>query len=138
MLLDETDDILINILCLRPHLIIEVRTVKRTLEFLRIQDAQILLDIRAHLVGSRRCQSDDRRLADLIHDRTDTTVLGTEVMSPLRDTVGFINGIERNLHRLEEVHILLFRKRLRRHIEQFGDTRLDIRLHLVNGTLVER
>ena len=83
MLLDELDDILVHILRLRTHLVVEVRTVERALELLRLRHAEILLDVGTHLIGGRSRQSDDGRLANLVDDGTNTTVLWTEVMTPL-------------------------------------------------------
>ena len=138
MLLDESHNILVNILRLGAHLIIEVRTVERALELGGIEDAQILLDIRTHLVGSCGRQSDDGRLSHLVNDRTYATLLRTEIMSPLRDTMGLVDGIERNLHRLQELHIIVLGERLGCHIQQLGPTLANVLLHLVDGRLVER
>ena len=82
MLLDKLDDILIDILRLRTYLVVEVRTVERTLELCRINDTEVFLDICTYLICRRRCQGDDRCLAYLIDNRTDTTVLRTEVVTP--------------------------------------------------------
>ena len=138
MLLDELNDILVHILGLRTHLIVEVGTVEGTLELLGIHHPQVLLDIGTHLVGSRSGQGDDRCLPDLVDDRTDSAILRAEVVTPLRDTMGLVDGVERNLHRLEEVHVLLLRERLGCHVEQLGMTRRDVSLHLIDGRLVER
>ena len=94
VLFDETDDILVDLIGLGAHLIIEVRTVERTLELVSIQNAQVLLDIRTHLVGSCCRQGNDGCIANLIDDRTDTAILRTEVMTPFRDTVSLVYGIE--------------------------------------------
>ena len=59
-------------------------------------------------------------------------------MAPLRDTMCLVDGIERYLHRLEELHILLLGKRFRRNIQQLGMPSQDVRLHLVNRGFVER
>ena len=138
MLLDELDDVLINILRLRTYLVIQVRTVERTLELLGIHDTQILLDIRTDLIRCRRRQGNDGCLTDFIDDRTDATILRTEVMTPLRDTMGLVNGVERDLRLLQEFHILVLGQRLGSHIEQLGLTIQDIGLHLIDSRLVQR
>ena len=94
VLLDETHNVLVDVLGLGTHLVVEVGTVERALELGGIDDAEVLLDIGTHLVGSRSGQRDDRSLPYLVDNRTDATVLGTEVVAPLRDTMGLINGIE--------------------------------------------
>ena len=83
VLLDELDDILVDIFRLRTYLIIEVRTVERTLELLGIDHVEVLLDVTAHLVSGRGSQGDDWSLAYLVDNRTDTAVFRSEVMSPL-------------------------------------------------------
>ena len=49
-----------------------------------------------------------------------------------------IDGIERNLHRLQEFHIIFLGKRLWSHIQQFGPSLTYILLHLVYRRFVER
>ena len=83
VLFDELDDILVHILRLRTYLVIEVRTVKRTLELRGVDNTEVLLDVRTHLVCSRSRESDDRCRTYLVDNRTDTTILRTEVVSPL-------------------------------------------------------
>ena len=138
VLLHETDDVLVYLARLRSHLIVEVRTVERALELHGIEDAQVLLDVRPHLVSSRCREGDDRSLTNLVDDRAYATILRTEVVSPLRDTMGLVDGIERYLHRLQELHIVLLRQRLGGYIQQFGDASTDVGLHLVDGPFVQR
>ena len=58
-------------------------------------------------------------------------VLRTEVMPPLRDTVCLIHRIERNLHVLQKVHILVLLQALRRQVQQFRPPFRNILLHLM-------
>ena len=83
MLLNELDDILIDIHRFRAYLVVEVRAVERALKLLGIQNAQILLDIGTHLVCCRCRQRNNRCHTNLVDDRTDATILRSEVMSPL-------------------------------------------------------
>ena len=138
MLLDKAYNILIYILGLGTYLVVQVRTVERTLELRGINDTQALLDIRTHLIRCRGSQGNNRCHTNLVDDRTDTTVFRTEVMSPFRDTVSLVNCIERDLHRFQELHIILLCERFRSHIEQFRPSLADILLHLVDRRLVQR
>ena len=138
MLLDKLDDVLIHILGLRPHLVIKVRTIKRTLELRSIEDTQVLLDVAAHLVRCRRRQRNNGCLAYLVDNRTDTAVFRAEVMAPFRNTMRLIDGIERDLHRLQELHIVLLRQRLGGDIQQFGVSCQDVCLHLIYRGFVQR
>ena len=52
--------------------------------------------------------------------------------------MSLVNGIERNLDRLQELHIIFFRQGLGSHVQQFCISRQDICLHLINGCLVQR
>ena len=83
MLLNELDNILVHIFGLGTNLIIQVGTVKRALELVSIHDTQVFLDIRAHLVRSRSRQGYHGSIAYLINDGTNTTILRTEIVSPL-------------------------------------------------------
>ena len=116
VLLDELDDLLVDIGGLLPHFVIEIRTIERTLVLLCVHDAQALLDVGTNLVGGSGCKCDDRSIANLVDSGAYIAILRSEIMSPLRDAVGFINGIKRNLDLLEESYILLFVKRLGSHI----------------------
>ncbi len=105
MLLKETDNLVVGVLValLLPHLIIKVGAVERTLELLGVGDAEVALDVDAHLVGSRCREGDDghtlllARCGDAVERGADVAVLGAEVVAPLRDTVGLIDGDKRNL-----------------------------------------
>ena len=82
LLKDEAYDVLLHILGLGTHLIIEIGPIEGTLEFYGIHDAKALLDVSPHLVGGSGCECYDGSHAYLIDKRTDTAILGTEVMSP--------------------------------------------------------
>ena len=100
MLLDELDDLPVGIVValLRPYLVIQVRTVEGALELHAILDAQTAHDVRTHLVGSRRRKRNDRSHADRFNRMAYLAVLRTEVMSPFRDTVCLVNGVEADLY----------------------------------------
>ena len=100
VLLDETHDVLVDVLGLWPYLIVKIGAVERALKLNGIDDAQVLLDVRAHLVGSRGRQRNDGSLAYLVDDGPYAPVLRSEVMAPLRNAMSLIDGIERNLTRL--------------------------------------
>ena len=59
-------------------------------------------------------------------------------MSPLGDAMSLIDGIERNLHRAQEIDILVFRERLGSDIKEFCLALLDVILDKVDGRLVQR
>ena len=59
MALDELDDILVNILCLFPDLIIEVGTVERGDEGFRLIHTKVLLNVGAHFGCGRRREGDN-------------------------------------------------------------------------------
>ena len=78
VLFDKLDNILVDILRLRSHLIIEVRTVEGAFELRGVKDAEVFLDVGTYLISGRCRQSNDGRWANLIDNRTDTTVLRTK------------------------------------------------------------
>ena len=137
VLLDETDDVVIYIV-LGPDFVVEVRAVERRLEDRSVGHAQILLNIQLHL-GRRGCrQGDQRRRTDFVDDRTDAAVLGTEIMSPLRNAVRLVDGVERHLYFTQEGHVVLLGQRLGSEVKQFGLPRQHVGAHLRHGGLVER
>ena len=94
ILLDETNDLLVDLVGLWPHLIIQVGPVERTVELFCIDNAKAFLDIGAHLVGGGGGKRDDRSIADFLDGGPDVPVFGSEVMSPFRDTVRLVDSIE--------------------------------------------
>ena len=139
MLLDELDDLPVGIVValLRPHLVVQVRTVEGTLELYAILNTQAAHDVRTHLVGSRRRKCDDRSNADRINGMAYLAVLRTEVMSPFRDAMRLVNGIEADFNRPQECNVLLLVQRLRSDIKQFRMPRDDIRTYLVDLGLLQ-
>ena len=123
---------------LGTDLVVEVRPVERRLEDRHVGHAQVLLDVHLHLGRRGGRQGDQRRLPDLVDDRADAAVLRTEVVTPLRDAVGLVDGIERDLDLAQEGHVVLLGERLGREIEQLGLALHDIRAYLRHGRLVER
>ena len=82
VILNETDDVLFNILGLRPYFVEKVGTVEGASEVLRFNNAEVLLNIHPHLVGSRSCESYDRCSANGIDGRTYFAVFNSKVVSP--------------------------------------------------------
>ena len=111
MLLNKHDDIAVYLLRLWAYFVVEVGTIKRTFELQSFANAQVFLNVGAHFIGSRGRKGYHRRLSDTRNGGSDITILGAEVVSPLRDTMRFVYGIERNLYRLQKFHILIFTQR---------------------------
>ena len=59
-------------------------------------------------------------------------------MTPFRDTVRFVDGIERNMNFFEQGYVILLCQGLRSDIEQLGATVEQISAHFVNLRLAER
>ena len=137
MLTDKHDNLAIYVVSLLTYFIEEVWAVERALELSGINNAQVLLDICAHLVGSRSRKCNHRCLAYLVDNRAYASILWAEVMSPLRDTVRLIDSVERNLDTSQEFHVVLLGQGFRCHIKEFGLTTQDITLHLLDGRFVE-
>jgi len=58
-------------------------------------------------------------------------------MSPLRDTVCFVNRVEGDLDVSQELNVFHFGERLRSHIQHLCFSGKDIFLHLFNLLLIE-
>ena len=136
-LLDETYDVAVDVV-LGAYLIEEVGPVERRLEYRSVGHTQILLYVHLHLRRRRRREGYERRLPDIVYDGTDTAVLGSEIMSPLRYTVRLVDGIERYLDLAQERDVILLGKRFGRKIEQFCLSGQHVAPHLVDRGLVER
>ena len=92
----------------------------------------------SYLVGCSCREGNDGCVADFVDNGADAPVFGAEVMSPLRDTVCFVDGIERDFDTFEELHVLLLRQRFRGDIQQLGLAGEDVALHLVDGSFGQR
>ena len=136
IVLNELDDVPVYICSLGAYLIIEIRAVERWLEHLRIHHTQILLDVMLHFRCSRRSQRYQRGFSYFIDNGTDAAILRTEVMTPFRNTMGFVHGIERNLHRFQKLHILFLRQWFRSYIQQLCLTTEYVGPYLVYRALV--
>ena len=137
VLFDEADDVAVDV-ALGADLIVEVRPVERRFEDRGVGHAQVLLNIQLHLGRGRGREGDQRRGADLVDDRADAAVLGPEVVSPLRDAVRLVDGVERHLYLMQERHVVLLGERLGGEIEQFGLPGEHVGADLRHGGLVER
>ena len=111
VLFNKANNILIHIICLRTYFVIQVRTIKWRFKLRRTYHSQVLLNIHLHFRSSRRRQSNNRCFTDFIDNRTDATIFRTEVMSPFRDTMCFVNSIKRDLHMFQKIYIFFFCQR---------------------------
>ena len=134
----ELDDVLVYILRLRSHLVVKVGPVERALELLGANYPEVLLYVQPHLVGCGGRQGYHRGLPYLVDYGAYAPVLGPEVVAPLRYAVRLVDGIERYLYRLEELHVVLLGQRLGRDVQELGAALADVGLHLVDGGLVLR
>ena len=138
VLADEAYDLLVNVLGLLPHLVVEVGTVERALELTRVLDAEAALYVGAHLVGGGGGEGYYRCHAYLFYRAAYLSVFRTEVVAPLRDAVGLVDGIERHLDLLEELYVFLLVERFGSHIQQLGMPGFHIGFHVVYGGFLER
>ena len=90
--------LLVNVVRLGSDLIVEVWSVERAFVFYGVRYTERFLYVESHFV--RRCcsESDDGCVSNLVYDGSDASVFRSEVVSPFRDAVCFVNGIERYLH----------------------------------------
>ena len=92
--LDKLDNIPVYVIRLRAYFVIQVRTIERRLELLRVLHTQVFLNIHTHLRSRGGSKGYHRRLSYFINNRTDAAVLRTEVMPPFRNTVRFVHCIK--------------------------------------------
>ena len=132
------DYVTIHVFGLGAHLVVKVGTVEARLVDTGVGHAEVFLYVVLHLGGSRGRKGDYGTRRYLVDDRTYLAVFGAEIVSPFRDTVGFVDGVERNRHPFQEIDIVLLGKAFGSYIQQFGAAVEYIFLDLVDRTLVER
>lgn len=93
-LLDKLDYIAVNILGFRADFVVEVRTVERTLVGNGIGYAQTLFDVGSHLFGGSGSECNHGGITNVVDDGAYFAVFGTEVVTPFRDAMSLVNGIE--------------------------------------------
>lgn len=134
---DITDNILRGIR-LRTDLVEKIRPVERRLEYRSVEHTEVLLNVHLYFRRSRRGQRDQRRLPDLVDDRTNAAVLRAEIVSPFRNTVRLVDRIERYFDFPQEIDVILFGKRFGSEIQQFGFPGQHVLFDLRDGRLVQR
>ena len=75
----------------------QVRAVERRDECFRITQFQLIQDVRPGDFVCRSCQGDDRYFRKILFQNGQLGVFGAEIMSPMRDTMRFIDGDQRNV-----------------------------------------
>ena len=95
---DEAHQVAVCVAILIAHLIIEVGAVEARFEHRSIRHAQILLHIVLHLGGGGSRQRYHRTQTYLFYYRPYAPVFGPEIMSPFRDAVCLVYGVERYGH----------------------------------------
>ena len=75
----------------------QVRAVERRDECFRITQFQLIQDVRPGDFVCRSCQGDDRYFRKILFQNGQLGIFGAEIMSPMRDTMRFIDGDQRNV-----------------------------------------
>ena len=138
VLTNEFDDLFIHIIRLWAYFVVEICPIKWALKLVGIHNSEALLDVSTHLVGRCCSQSYDGSIANFVDRWTYIAILRTEVVPPFWYAMSFINGVEWNVNRLEELYILFFIERFWSHIEQLGLATSHVIHHLLDGWFVER
>ena len=81
----------------------EVRTVEAGDELTGIMQVELFDDVMSGNFISSSCQCHDRRLGEFLAEDAQLGVFRTEVMSPLTDTVGFVDGKERDVDMTQQI-----------------------------------
>jgi hypothetical protein len=127
--LDVLDELFLGI-DFRPHLVVEVFAVERRLEQGRLFHLEVALNVSLHLGRGRGRKGDDGQVAQAVDDALDLAVLGPEVVPPLGDAVGLVDGHQRDVGFLEKGHVLFLGEGFGRHVEQLGFAAEHVLFHL--------
>ena len=82
--------------------ITDVRSVESGLDQALLGNAELLENVGAGDFVGCRSQREPGHMLELIEHRAQCAVIGTEIVSPFRNAVGFIDGKERNVGCCEE------------------------------------
>ncbi len=135
---DKFYDVAVGVLVLRSDLVVKVLTVERGFEDGNIVHAEVFLDVVLHLRGCRGCEGYNGTRSDLVDYRSYAPVFRTEIVAPLRDAMGFVDGKERDLDRAQEVDVVFLGQRLGRNIEELGLARYYVIFYGIDGSLGQR
>ena len=135
---DIANEVFIYILCFRPYFIIKVWPVKRRLKHSGLGHTEVFLYVVLNLRRSSGSESDKRTRTDFIDNRANSAIFGAEIVSPLRNTVSFVDGIKRDFNRFKKIDVLLFCEGFGGDIKKFSLSRGNIALNHVDSLLIER
>ena len=138
MLPDEHDDVAFHLLRFGAHFVVEVGAIERAFKLLCIANAKTFLNVRAHFVGGRGRKGNHGGVSDTRNGWSDVAIFGAEVVSPLRNTVRLVYGIERNLDGLQKLHVLILTQRFGCNVQKLRCAALNVVHNLLNGGLVKR
>ena len=93
VIFQEANQLLFSFL-FRPHFIVEISAIERRDKNIRLFHLKIFLDVELNLGSGSRGQGDNCHISQLCDHGFDLAVFRTEVMAPLGNTVGFIDGYE--------------------------------------------
>jgi len=80
----------------------EIRAIETADEFLGPGDLQGLFDVGAHPLGCGGGQGDTNRVPERVTQPAQLTVFRPEIMAPLRNTMGLVNGHAVDFHRRKQ------------------------------------
>ena len=132
-----THDLLQRFL-LGPNLIKEVVPVEGRFEHNRVHHAQVLLNVLLHLGGGRGGQRHDGHIRNALDNGLDAPVFWPEVVTPLRNAVGFIHGHKTDANRFQKLDGLRLRQALRRDVQEFGPPFGHVHFHAFGFSTAQR
>ena len=100
VVVDISDNVLIDVFCLWAYFVIEVGTVEAALKLLCVEDAQVFLYIKSDFIRSRSRECNDRGASYFIYDRANLPIFRAKIVSPFWNTMRLIYCIEGYLDRL--------------------------------------
>ena len=106
--------------------IADIGAVKAGDEAVLSADAQMLDDLRPRRRIRRGGERNARHVGEEVHETIEGAVFGPEIMAPLREAVGLVDGDEREARGLQPIEALGLQNRFRGHVEEVQLAPLDI------------
>ena len=141
MIVDKTNEFFVEgkfVFWFGSYFVVKVGTVERTYVYVGVLYLKIFQNV---LLNFRSCGCSECNHGNVARNvfyyRVYSSVFGSEIVSPFRNTVSFVDGIKTDFDALQQFYVFLFVQRLRCDVSQLCFARKQVFSHLSNFVSVE-